>query len=141
MTFLDTSAIYALADRADRHHRRASTQLDALIGDGQVLLVHNYVIAESIALLQHRLGLASALKLADDSRTFEMVWVDQAAHDEALAQLRRRNRRQVSLVDVVSFHVMRSHGVQTAFAFDPHFREEGFRVIPAGPVNHRAGQE
>lgn len=40
------------------------------------------------------------------------------------------NRRNLSLVDCVSFEVMRDLGVKDVFAFDPHFREHGFTCIP-----------
>ena len=40
------------------------------------------------------------------------------------------DRRKVSLVDRSSFHIMRSRMVRTAFAFDPHFRDQGFEVLP-----------
>jgi len=40
------------------------------------------------------------------------------------------DRRKLSLVDCGSFHVMRTRVVRTSFAFDPHFREQGFDVLP-----------
>ena len=40
-------------------------------------------------------------------------------------------RRKLSLVDCVSFAVMRLRGSQVAFAFDQHFAEERF-AFPAG---------
>lgn len=40
------------------------------------------------------------------------------------------NRRQLSLVDCVSFTVMRERGIKTAFVFDDHFEEQGFECIP-----------
>ena len=39
-------------------------------------------------------------------------------------------RRTVSLVDWVSFLVMRRHGVRRAFTFDQDFAVEGFEVLP-----------
>ena len=39
-------------------------------------------------------------------------------------------RREVSLVDRVSFEVMRRLGLTTAFAFDAHFNDFVFKVLP-----------
>jgi predicted nucleic acid-binding protein len=39
-------------------------------------------------------------------------------------------RRKVSLVDWVSFEVMRRTGIDVAFAFDDDFRAQGFRTVP-----------
>jgi predicted nucleic acid-binding protein len=40
-----------------------------------------------------------------------------------------RKRRDVSLVDAVSFVVMRQRRLEHAFAFDPHFEDEGFSLL------------
>ena len=131
MIFLDTSAIYALADRADDNHRRATRLFADALTSGERFLTHNYVLVESMALLQHRLGLGSALKLAADASAFELEWITRAAHDQAVAWLRQAGRRQVSLVDAASFLVMRSRRIEVAFAFDPHFVDEHFRLLTA----------
>jgi len=128
--FLDTSAIYALADRSDPNHSRAIDRFEVLLDAAdETFLTHNYVLLESLALMQHRLGVSAALKLAKSSSRFEIVWVDRKLHDEACRRLSRSPRRRVSLVDHVSFLVMKSRGIETAFAFDPDFEEEGFRLL------------
>ena len=130
MTFLDTSAIYALADRADPNHQQAVEQLAILLAQEERLLTHNYVLVESVALIQQRLGLSAALQLAGDAATFEMEWVTAQTHSLALRQLRASRRRQVNLVDSVSFVVMKARGVSMAFAFERHFEQAGFRLVP-----------
>ena len=127
MIFIDTSALYALADRDDPHHGAARVRLQSLLEAGEGLLTHNYVLVESMALLQSRLGRDAALRLAHDSRAVDVEWIDPAAHQEAVRALARQ-RRRVSFVDQVSFVIMRRRGVEVAFAFDPDFEREGFRL-------------
>jgi predicted nucleic acid-binding protein len=129
MIFLDTSAIYAMADRADPRHHPAKERFEALLDAGERVLTHNYVLVESLALIQSRLGLEAALKLAHDCRAFDIEWVDEATHEEAIRRLARARKRHVSLVDHVSFVVMRRRGVQRALAFDPDFEQEGFQLF------------
>lgn len=129
MIFLDTSAIYAMADRADPRHQQAKERFQALLDAGERVLTHNYVLVESVALIQHRLGLAAALKVGESARAFEIEWVDRSRHDEAVRRLAGASRRRVSLVDHVSFLVMRARAVNTALAFDPDFEAEGFRLF------------
>lgn len=129
MIFLDTSAIYALADRSDPVHGVARQRFEALLRGGEEVFTHNYVLLESMALLQGRLGLRAALNLAEDTRAFEIEWVDGATHHEAVRHLARSGRREISLVDQVSFLLMRRQGIQVALAFDRHFAEEGFRLF------------
>ena len=62
-----------------------------------------------------------------DADGFEVAWVDRALHEEAVQQLGRSPR--VSLVDRVSFHVMRQRKVEKAFAF-----ERGKQGLPSQAV-------
>jgi len=127
--FLDTSAIYAWADAADPNHRTALRRLQSLLDAGEELLTHNYVLVESMALLQARLGLTAATKLAADSTAFVVEWVDEDLHAAGIGELKASKRRRVSLVDHVSFLVMKRRRVTTAFAFDPDFVSAGFRLL------------
>jgi predicted nucleic acid-binding protein len=129
--FLDTSAIYAWADTADVNHQTAVHRLEAILDAREPLLTHNYVLVESMALLQARLGTLAATKLARDARAFVVEWVDEELHRAGEQELERSRKRGVSLVDHVSFLVMRRRRVDTAFAFDPDFRSAGFRLFEA----------
>lgn len=129
MIFLDTSAIYAWADAADPNHVTAVRRLKAILAVGDALLTHNYVLVESIALMQARLGLAAAVKLGHDSAAFVIDWVDEDLHALATHELKRARKRHLSLVDHVSFLVMQRRQIDTAFAFDPDFVTAGFRLV------------
>ena len=98
-----------------------------LLAAGEDLVTHNYVLVESMALIQHRLGLAAALKFAKDSEAFEIEWVDHDVHQEAVRLLARSGRR-ISFVDQVSFLVMRRRDVDAALAFDNGFESAGFHL-------------
>lgn len=132
MIFLDTSAIYALADQTDPQHAPAKERLQAVLESGEGIFTHNYVLVEAMALIQSRLGLGAALRLARDSRVFDIEWVEEATHEEAVRRLARLGRRGVSLVDQVSFIVMRRRGARSALAFDADFEAEGFRLFGIG---------
>jgi predicted nucleic acid-binding protein len=57
-------------------------------------------------------------------------WVNAETHKSGLSALLAATRRKLSLVDCVSFEIMRTLGIKTVFAFDPHFAEQGFQCIP-----------
>jgi predicted nucleic acid-binding protein len=124
--FLDTSAIYALADKADTNHMIAYHKFGDALKSGETLLLHNYILLESAALLQARLGLPSAILFLKDAKSFEVEWVDMELHVEAVKEIERIGKRGISLVDCTSFLVMRRKGVQKALAFDPDFQGQGF---------------
>ena len=134
MIFLDTSAIYALADGSDLNHGRALELFGHAIDADEAFLIHSYVLVESTALLQHRLGLDSALRFLQDVDGFQSHWVTAEDHAEAVVILRERRRRGLSLVDCVSFVVMGRYQVVDALAFDSDFEREGF-VLYSGPTS------
>ncbi|MBL8294763.1 MAG: type II toxin-antitoxin system VapC family toxin [Bryobacterales bacterium] len=132
MTFVDTSAFYALLDRNDANHEAAKACWVALLDSNDPLFTTNYIVVESCALAQSRLGLDAVRSIQEDLLpVMEVVWVDEATHSLAMAALLAAQRRKLSLVDCVSFAVMRRTGAQAAFAFDQQFLEERF-VFPAG---------
>jgi predicted nucleic acid-binding protein len=85
-----------------------------------------------MALLQRRLGTETAMRFARDSQAFLVEWVDERLHGEAVRHLARAGKRQVSLVDQVSFLVMRRRQVKMALAFDEDFEVEGFTLFGSG---------
>ena len=126
MIFLDTSAIYALADAADLNHEAAVELAGRASSEGEILVVHNYVVVEAVALLQRRLGLDVTTRFLRGVGRFRMHWVTESEHGLAVEHHARAARRQLSLVDCVSFVVMRRLEMDTALAFDRDFQAEGF---------------
>lgn len=129
MIFLDTSAIYALADKADTNHVIAYRKFEEALKSGETFLVHNYILLESAALLQARLGLPSAILFLKDVKSFEVEWVDLDLHERAVKELERIGKRGISLVDCTSFLVMKRRGIEKVFAFDPDFQDRGFAIF------------
>jgi len=131
MIFVDTSAFLALVHLDDPNHDQAMQTWKKLIEDEQQLISNNYVLVESIALIQRRLGLRAVSILHNDILPFvEIDWLVEELHNSIVKAVIKTNRRQISLVDSSSFDTMRRYEVQTAFAFDSHFPDQGFEVIP-----------
>lgn len=129
-TFVDTSAWYALLDRADPQHEAAADRWRALLST-EPLVTHNYVLFETTALVQRRLGITAVDTLVNElSAPASVVWVDADLHDRAVTALLAARRRQVSLVDWTSFELMRRRAITFAFAFDDDFQAQGFTVVP-----------
>jgi len=126
MIFLDTSAIYALADRDDAYHNDAVRLFQAALEQGEEFIMHNYILAESSALLQRRLSHQVALQFLEDAGAFRVIWIDDALHGAAIRRFSDANTSGVSFVDSVSFHVMTDLHIRLFLGFDQHFVKEGF---------------
>ena len=132
--FVDTSALLAILDARDPNHERATSILKASL-QGDDLFTHNYIHVEAEQLVRRRLGAEAAVRLLGELLpAFETVWVDEGIHAEAVAALDGKGRA-VSLVDQVSFAIMRSLNVNLALAFDGDFDREGYR-LPEAPQRH-----
>jgi len=128
-TFVDTSAI--LLNAADEEHSRAAATYRNLLETGEPLFSTNYILVETIALLQRRLGIAAVSTFQSDILpTLDVEWLTEESHQAAMADLLAASRRRLSLVDCSSFLVMKRRGITRAFAVDPHFGEHGFQQIP-----------
>ena len=128
--YVDTSALFAVLDRDDSNHSRAKTTWVDLIQAGTVLYCSNYVVVECCALMQRRLGVKALRVLFEDMLPVLAVkWIEQEHHQAAVQFLLHLKSRSVSLVDCVSFILMRDLGVDRAFVFDKHFADEGFTCL------------
>jgi uncharacterized protein len=130
MIFIDTSAFFAVIDRDDEHHLPAARTWRKLIDQSETMYANNYVLLETISLLQRRLGLSAINDFIYTLELVDIAWVSAEDHERGLVGLLTAARRNLSLTDCVSFETMRRMGIQRAFTFDPHFAEQGFKCIP-----------
>ncbi len=128
--FVDTSALFALLVASDANHSKATRVFRVLETREARLLTSSYVLVESYALLLHRIGLKAVRDFRGDfAPLLDIVWVDSEMHEAGMDLLMERRSRRISLVDAVSFHVMRSERIDEVFAYDRHFGQEGFTLI------------
>jgi predicted nucleic acid-binding protein len=129
--FVDTSAFYAVFDRDDANHRAAKEVWTRLLREGTPLFTSNYVLLETTALLQHRLGVVAVRSFHEDvAPLLRIEWVTAELHRAGVEAVLTAARKKLSLVDCVSFQSMRQLGIRTAFCFDAHFGEQGFATEP-----------
>lgn len=124
----DTSAIYALIDRDDTNHRKATAILRSSQRDGITPLITNFIVAESHALLLSRLGAG----IARDWLT-KQIWpveaVTPADKKKAKEIIQRYADKEFSYTDATSFAVMARLGITAAFAFDVHCKQYGLKLL------------
>jgi predicted nucleic acid-binding protein len=128
--FVDTSAFLAVLDAGDANHAAAKALWEKTITAGDILLCHIYILVETSALVSRRLGIEAVRVFERDIvPMLRLEWVTRDIHSAAAAAQMIAARRTLSLVDCVSFEVMRRSEIRTAFAFDRHFREYGYELI------------
>lgn len=129
--FIDTAAFMAMLSASDQFHLMSKKVWGEILYADTSLYSSNYVLLETTALLQHRIGIEAVRVFESDILpVINIIWVDETIHNRAMSILLSANRRNLSLVDCSSLEIIRGLGLDTVFTFDTHFQEQGIRVIP-----------
>ena len=124
VTFVDTSAWYALLIPGDRNHIRAIEWLTAYSGR---LLRTDYVIDDTLTLLRSRGHGGTAIDWGDavlgPISPAVIHYLTPTDITAAWDVFRRYADKDWSFTDCTSKVVMESQGIATAFGFDQHFRQ------------------
>ena len=127
----DTGALLALFNPRDEHHARASRFVREAASTR--FIVTELIVSETVTRLRARTNAARAADAGAAlmrSQRYEVLFVDAPLLDAGLADLRRFADKRLSLVDAVSFAVLRSLALDGSFTFDRDFRDCGFAVFP-----------
>ena len=133
--FVDTSVLYAVADRTDSGNATAK----AILVSGEALMTSDHVLVESWRLIQRRLGHLAADHFWAGIRagSLDLAVVGSADHEAAWAIGHAFPDQSFSIVDRTSFAVMLRLGVHRAASFDKDFavfrfgtrRERAFEIV------------
>ena len=129
---LDTSFVYALADRDDSHHAAGLAALKSL-KRGDTLVLPNFLLAESHTIINRRLGPQAArnfLNAALQDYHIESAAPEDEMSAHALLQDVSRSR-DFSYFDAVAAVIARRLGIVHVLTFDRHFRQLGFEILKA----------
>lgn len=129
MIFADTSAFFSLSYSKDPNHPVAKTLLERFLETNEEIVTHNYILVESSTLMHRRLGIATVRQFYKEVHQIcRVLWVSQSQHERAFKAYVNQDGSRYSLVDCVSFEIMKSHGIKRYFAFDDDFKKPGFEV-------------
>ncbi len=127
--FGDTSGFFARLVQTDQMHVKARENFAYFAEHNARLVTSSFVLVETAALLQRRIGLPPVHDF--HARIFPLlhvVWVQDQWYAGAMHRLFAQSRQGVSLVDCLSFEILDAMEIDCAFAFDRHFEENGFSL-------------
>ena len=120
----DSSAILALLDADDADHERAAAVAHRIAAEARPSFITNYIEVEAHALLLRKLGRTIARNWLL-SGGLPILRVLPQEEERARTILTSHVDKDWSLCDTISFAVLESRGVRTAFSFDHHFGQYG----------------
>lgn len=125
---VDTSAIYALIDRSDDCHEKAKYLFKKLSERDVDLMLTNFILAETHALILSRLGHELAREWVKN-----LIWKIERVKEEDEKRAREivitYKDKSFSYTDATTFAVMERLKLEVALAFDNHFTQFGWHCF------------
>jgi len=135
--FVDTSAWDALADKADKDHLSALRFRDKIAGECK-LVTSNYILDELYTLLLMNVGYQPTIDYKEKldiliaEHVLDVIWIDHELAKRGWDVFEQYNvDKQWSFTDCMSYVVMKESGITEVFAFDHHFEQMGFILLPS----------
>lgn len=131
--FLDTGYVLALELSNDQNHRAASKHWRSIKKRLPPLVTTSYVFDEVVTYFNSRGHHAKAVEVGNrllKSPSVQFVQVDTGLFMEGWQYFQQHQDKDYSLTDCISFIVMERFKIETAFAFDQHFVQAGFKKVP-----------
>lgn len=135
--FIDSSAYIAFYNSRDEKHDEAKSFIDEIRKEvfGPVIFyTTDYIFDEtvtSITALTQRKNLAiNAGEAILSSKITRIITVDDEVFKEAWNLFKEFKDKLWSFTDCTSFTVMKRNGLATAFTFDEHYGQAGFKRLP-----------
>jgi predicted nucleic acid-binding protein len=130
--FLDTAYAIALATPKDPHHSQA-VKLAIDLERQQTRLVTTRAVAleigNALSKLRHRPRGVELLEFLEKDPRVDIVPLSEELYQRGIELFRQRHDKEWSLVDCVSFVVMRDRQLRDSLTTDEHFDQAGFRAL------------
>jgi hypothetical protein len=135
--FIDSSAYIAFYNERDEKHREAEGFMNEVkkgVFGPVIFYTTDYVFDEtvtSVISFTGRKDLAlNAGEAIVSSKITRMIKVDYEAFKDAWDLFKKFKDKLWSFTDCTSFTLMKRHRLVTAFTFDEHYRQAGFKKLP-----------
>jgi len=131
--FLDTGYVLALELSNDQNHRASLKHWHGLSRRLPPLVTTSYVFDEVVTYFNSRGYHSKAVEVGNRllmSPSVQCLQVDESLFREGWSYFQQHRDKDYSLTDCISFIVMKRLKIETAFAFDRHFVQAGFKKLP-----------
>jgi uncharacterized protein len=131
--FLDSSFVFALELKSDQNHSRALSYWQRMSRTLPKLVLTSYIFDEVVTYFNSRNLHHKAVEVGNrllSSSTVELVHVDEELFFKGWSFFQQRQDKTFSLTDCISFVAMRDRNIYSAFTFDHHFVQAGFKTVP-----------
>jgi predicted nucleic acid-binding protein len=125
-----------MEDQDDANHRKAVEYRQKIARSEtpfRKLYTSNYIVDETLTLLRMHCGHSVAVgfrKTLEASRLLRVLWIAEPLERDAWEIFEKQMDKDYSFTDCTSFALMKHEAIRNAFAFDHHFTQCGFSMVP-----------
>ena len=130
--FVDSGAWIALALSRDPLHADARSRWERLQGAGAKLRTSVPVVIETFTFLDRNANRDVALAWKEtiyEPRAIAILPCGLRDLERSWDYFRRKDLHKLSVVDAISFVLMKQERIRFAYSFDHHFAAAGFRLV------------
>ena len=130
--FADSSGLVALGYADDQYHHEAVELASEIKKQRLEVVISDHILAETVTIIRKRAGFEYALRLGNElfnSKITTLIIANEKILNNAWAIFSKYSDKDFSFVDCISFAIMEQSGIDTAFTFDSHFKQIGFKVL------------
>jgi predicted nucleic acid-binding protein len=131
--FLDTGYLIALEASDDQNHEEASRHWRKEGPKFFSIVTTTYVFDEVVTFFNDRGRHAKAVEIGRrlrESQLVEIVPETEVLFEAGWSRFQNRPDKRYSLTDCLSFVLMERRDIETALAFDHHFEQAGYQLLP-----------
>ncbi len=130
--FLDTSFAIAISLATDQHHSQAIALSQRIEVANRSIVTTTAVLLEignMLASPRFRTGAATLIREIHEDPDTQVVNIEGELFARAFDLFEQHNDKSWTLVDCISFVVMRERNITKALTADRHFVQAGFRAL------------
>lgn len=130
--FLDTSFLVALEDKRDQNHLNALNYWNSAKSSVSPVTT-SYRCDETVTLFNRRNLHEKAVEIGERliySPDIDFIYIDKETFLEGWEYFKIYQDKDYSLTDCISFAIMNKEKILKVIAFDVHFKQAGFEMIP-----------
>jgi hypothetical protein len=129
--FIDTGAWFAIADKTDQFHGKATEILHTLVESKIPMVTSNLIVHETVMLLSRKVSKTAAVHFPEKiyaDGDIEIIQTDEEIEQKAYKIFKRYTEQDFTIADCCSFVIMKENQIRHAFTFDKHFAVMKFIV-------------
>lgn len=133
--FIDTAGWLALGNKSDEHHHKAITAYQNITNQGYMKITTDTILIEVCNALRKpnlknlAVTLIKNIQDAENRGYLTVIHSSRPIINKGIDLFLKRKDKEWSLIDCISFIVMKDERIKEALTTDHHFEQAGYSIL------------